>query len=228
MTTSALVSLSGVVCRYGGGTIIRLPAIDIAPGAHTLLLGPSGSGKTTLLNAVCGLQTVTEGSVWLDGTRMDTLPARARDRLRGRTIGLVMQRLHLISALSVRANLEMARRLAGLAPDSAHVNALAEALGLADKLPRAPSALSQGEAQRVAIARALVHRPKLLVADEPTSALDDDNCAAVIALLKEQAAANGATLLVATHDQRLKAHFDHTITLTRDASVSGALAGALA
>jgi putative ABC transport system ATP-binding protein len=206
-----LVELKSVSCRYGNAPLIPLPDVTIARGQHTLLLGPSGSGKSTFLNAVTGLQAVAAGEVWLDSERQDTLSASARDQRRGEKIGLVMQRLHLISALSVRANLQLARRLSGRGADEARIEALATALGLRALLGRKPNQLSQGEAQRVAIARALVIEPLLLIADEPTSALDDANCDAVIRLLMQHATEHGATLLVATHDARIKPHFAHTI-----------------
>jgi putative ABC transport system ATP-binding protein len=126
---------------------------------------------------------------------------------------MVLQRLHLIGALSVEANLRLARSLAGLAPAPARIAALLEQLGLAALARARPHQLSQGEAQRVAIARALINQPALILADEPTAALDDGNCAAVTDLLLGQAGASGATLVIATHDQRLIPWFDERLTL---------------
>jgi putative ABC transport system ATP-binding protein len=144
---------------------------------------------------------------------MTRLRPVARDRLRGQALGIVFQHLHLIGAVSVLDNLRLARRMAGLAPDDTHLRGLLAALGLADKAARRPRGLSFGEAQRVAIARALANRPRLLLADEPTAALDDDNCARVAELLLAQAAAAGASLLVATHDRRLAGHFEERLEL---------------
>jgi putative ABC transport system ATP-binding protein len=126
---------------------------------------------------------------------------------------MVMQRLHLISAMTIRANLQLAQRLASAAVDNALIEHLTQALGIIDKLDRYPRQLSQGEAQRAAIARALVNKPALLLADEPTSALDDKNCEAAISLLLDQAALHGATLIVATHDDRIKSRFAHVVLL---------------
>ncbi|MBL8521472.1 MAG: ATP-binding cassette domain-containing protein [Betaproteobacteria bacterium] len=191
------------------------PPLDLVvePGQNTLILGPSGSGKTTLLNLLAGLALPAQGEVRFRDQSLAALDESARDRLRGRHMGFVLQRLHLIASLNVVDNILLAQRLAGSAPDPARARALLARLGLGVHAERMPAQLSQGEAQRVALARALVHRPSLILADEPTSALDDANCAAVISLLLEQAAAEGATLVAATHDARIKAHFSQVLSL---------------
>lgn len=217
-----LVHTLGVRCHYGQGSAIALPDVRIGEGEHTLLLGPSGCGKTTFINVIAGLQTIDVGEVVVGGTALANLSASARDSFRGKAIGLVMQRLHLIAALSVADNLRLAARLAGTDADSAYLKKLAEDLHIADKLERRPRQLSQGEAQRVAIARALVNRPQLVLADEPTSALDDDNAEAAIALLLQQATAHNATLVVATHDARIQHHFAHRVVWGKSATASGA------
>ncbi|MEI6738372.1 MAG: ATP-binding cassette domain-containing protein [Pseudomonadota bacterium] len=213
MSVQLLVSVKGVTCQYQQGTPIKLPDVEIVAGQHTLLLGASGCGKTTLINIIAGLQTINTGTVALDGAPFSSLPAQQRDRVRGQKIGLVMQRLHLISALTVRANLALAQTLAGLTANQTMIEKIATALGITDKLDRPPRQLSQGEAQRAAIARAVINQPMLLLADEPTSALDDANCAVAIELLLAQAAQHGATLLVATHDARIRSHFAHVVTM---------------
>jgi putative ABC transport system ATP-binding protein len=215
-----LVSTLGVRCHYTQGSAITLPDVRISAGEHTLLLGPSGCGKTTFINVIAGLQTIDAGEVEVARTALANLSASARDAYRGKTIGLVMQRLHLIAALSVADNLRLAARLAGADADPAYVNKLAEDLQIADKLARRPRQLSQGEAQRVAIARALVNRPQLVLADEPTSALDDDNAEAAITLLLKQATAHGATLVVATHDARIQRHFAHRVVWDKPAAAA--------
>ncbi len=212
---SLLVSLDGVTCRYGNAasTPLRMPDVKIARGVHTLLLGPSGSGKTTLINCIAGLQAAETGTVVVNNVDVSTLSAAARDQFRAATVGLVMQRLHLISAMSVRRNLALARTLAGKPADAGLISHLAAELGIAHKLDCYPRELSQGEAQRAAIARALVNQPVLMLADEPTSALDDKSCAAAINLLFTQAKTHGATLLVATHDARIKSAFAQVVEL---------------
>jgi len=198
----------------GGRPILSGFNLLLGTGEQALLLGPSGSGKTSLLNLAAGLLTPDSGVVLLDGEPMTASPA-ARDALRRRKVGIIFQTLRLISALSLRGNLELAARLAGQPTDG--IDRLLEQLALAHRAEARPRALSQGEAQRAAIARALVARPALLLADEPTSALDDDNAARVAGLLTGLAANQGTALLVATHDSRLKAHIPRTIQLDQAA-----------
>lgn len=208
-----VVEIRDLLAGYGGKTVVSLPSLLLSRGEHTLLLGPSGSGKTTVLNVMAGIAEPLAGQVSIDGTAIGKLCLGDRDRFRGKHIGLVMQRLHLISALTVGNNLRLAQQLAEVAGDDNAILKLLQQLGIADRLDRYPRELSQGEAQRVAIARAVVNRPKLILADEPSSALDDANCLAAIDLLFAQALACGATLIVATHDQRIRARFARVVQL---------------
>jgi putative ABC transport system ATP-binding protein len=210
---SPLLELQGLVQRFGERTVLEVAAWAVAPGRHSLVLGPSGCGKSTLLHLIAGLLPPTRGRILVAGRDLSALRAAELDRWRGRTIGIVLQNLHLITALSARDNLRLARALAGLPDDGARIGRLLDELGLSARTAARPPQLSQGEAQRLAIARAVVNRPALILADEPTSALDDGNCDAVLALLRAQAEASGATLLIATHDARLKAHFAHRLEL---------------
>ena len=208
-----VVDIRDLKAGYGTKAVVSLASLQIEKGEHTLLLGPSGCGKTTLLNVLSGIGTPLAGQVVINGTALETLSVGDRDRFRGKHIGLVMQRLHLISALTVSKNLRLAQKLADVEVNDSIISAALERLGVADKLERYPRELSQGEAQRVAIARAVINRPALILADEPTSALDDANCLAAIDLLFDQAAAYGATLIVATHDRRIRAHFKRVVEL---------------
>ena len=208
-----VVDVHDLKAGYATKIVILLPSLQIAKGEHTLLLGPSGCGKTTLLNVLSGIATPLSGLVRVNGTALDKLAVSERDRFRGRHIGLVMQRLHLIAALTIRNNLRLAQQLTRAEVDEASILHTLEKLGLADKLDCYPRQLSQGEAQRVAIARAVINRPVLILADEPTSALDDANCEAAIGLLFAQADAYGVTLIVATHDARIQTRFKHVIAL---------------
>lgn len=201
------VALRDLRMQAGGRTILALSGWTVEPGAQVLVLGPSGSGKTSLLNAIAGLRRIASGTIEVAGEDIGALAADARDRFRGRKIGIVFQTLHLVAALEVADNLRLARWLARLAPDEARIAAVLEALGLAEKAHQKPRSLSQGEAQRVAIARAVVNAPALILADEPTSALDDRNAQSVVDLLSDQAEACGAALVIATHDARIKDRF---------------------
>jgi putative ABC transport system ATP-binding protein len=193
--------------EYAGRTVLSVPSWDVARGEASLVLGPSGSGKTTLLNVIAGLATPTAGSVRVAGEEVTRLAPAARDAFRARHVGLVLQSLHLIGVVTVRENLRLAQRLAGNPVDDVRIEGVLESLGIARLGGARASEISVGEAQRVAIARAVVNRPALILADEPTSALDDANCGRALALLLEQAAACGATLVVATHDNRIRDRF---------------------
>ncbi|MBL0142823.1 MAG: ATP-binding cassette domain-containing protein [Betaproteobacteria bacterium] len=198
---------------YAGRTVLDVPAWDVARGDASLVLGPSGSGKTTLLNVIAGLAAPTAGSVRVAGEDVTRLTPAGRDAFRARRIGLVLQTLHLIGVISVRENLRLAQRLAGSGVDDTRIDEVLGSLGIAALAGARAREISVGEAQRVAIARAVVNRPALILADEPTSALDDANCERALALLLEQAAACGATLLVATHDNRIRGRFSRRLEL---------------
>lgn len=199
--------VENLVHRYAGREVLRVPEWAAAPGEHWLLLGDSGSGKTTLLHALAGILAPSEGEVRLAGQVLGALKGPALDAFRGRHVGLVPQKLHLVASLSALENVRLAQYFAGLPDDGARATEVLAALGVAQVAGRRPPELSQGQAQRVAIARAVVNRPQLLLADEPTANLDDGHCAQVADLLEGQAAACGATLVIATHDRRLKDRF---------------------
>jgi putative ABC transport system ATP-binding protein len=210
-----MIAVRNLTQRYGDRAVLRLPEWTIAVGERSLVIGPSGSGKSTLLHILAGLQRPTEGQVSVFGQDVFSLKPAQIDRWRGATVGIVLQALHLVSHLTVRANLRLAQYLAHLPQDDTAVEATLAALGVADKAERRPAELSQGEQQRVAIARAVVNRPKLLLADEPTANLDDAAAARAIELIATQAERHGATLVVATHDSRVRQHFPKTLDLAR-------------
>lgn len=210
---ASILEIRGLTFGHGPQRVLDGFNFEQAAGEHRLLLGPSGSGKTTLIHLVAGLLTPDHGTVAIDGEEMGALPPVRRDDLRRRKIGVVFQTLRLVAALDVTANLLLAQRLAGYRPDRNEVSALLFELGLIDRAGAKPRELSQGEAQRAAIARAIVARPKLLIADEPTSALDDTNADRVARRLIDTANVHGSTLLVATHDIRMKVHIPDTTVL---------------
>jgi putative ABC transport system ATP-binding protein len=208
-----VLMLDGLTRAYGARTVVAIPSWAVAAGQHSLILGPSGSGKSTLLHLIAGLLRPSRGRVLVAGQDLGALTSAQLDVFRGRMIGIVLQRLHLIPALTVRDNLRLARTLARLPADPGRIDTLIADLGLAALAGARPSRLSEGEAQRVAIGRAVVNHPALILADEPTSALDDANCDTVLALLRAQAEASGATLAIATHDARLQPLFRHRLEL---------------
>jgi putative ABC transport system ATP-binding protein len=208
-----MISIRGVAHRYGNTPALRVAEWRVAQGERWAVLGPSGSGKSTLLHVLAGLVRPSEGEVEVSGQDLGKLRGATLDRWRGATVGIVLQALHLVRHLTVRENLRLAQYLAHLPQDDTRVDDTLGALGVADKAGRRPSELSQGERQRVAIARAVVNRPKLLLADEPTANLDDAAASVAVELLTEQAARHGATLVVATHDARVKAKFRERLEL---------------
>jgi ABC-type lipoprotein export system ATPase subunit len=208
-----MISSSNLSYRYPGASSISFPDLTISRGEQFLLLGESGSGKTTLLHLLGGLLKSQQGSISVNGTEITQLSESALDHFRGQHYGFIFQRNHLISALSVEKNLLMAPFLAGLKQDQGRVGEVLTQLGIIEKKKSAIRELSVGQAQRVAIARAILNKPALILADEPTSALDDKNCDRVSDLLLSVAEQNNATLIIATHDQRLKNKIKNLIQL---------------
>lgn len=199
--------------KYHSEKEIAFGDLNIASGDQFLLLGESGSGKTTLLHLLGGLLKNQQGTIEVNGTSISTLSEGELDRFRGKHYGFIFQRNHLLAALTVEQNLLMAPYLAGLNQNKNRVDEVLVQLGIADKKKKRIQELSLGQAQRVAIARAVLNKPSVILADEPTSALDDKNCDRVSELLISVAKQNQATLIIATHDQRLKNRIHNLIQL---------------
>lgn len=208
-----MLQTENLTFSYTKATDLRFPDFTCAKAEQVLLLGQSGCGKTTLLHLLGGLLTPKTGKVVIGETDLTKLSGAQADKFRGQNIGIIFQKSHFVNALSVEENLLLAQSLAGQKSDRKRIKELLDRLNIAHKLRSKTNSLSQGEQQRVAIARALINRPQVILADEPTSALDDKNTEEVIRLLEEQAQAVDATLLVVTHDQRLKDRFSKQISL---------------
>lgn len=208
-----MVEVEALEHGFGGRPVLDLPSWRVGAGEHCLVVGPSGSGKSTLLHLLAGVAAPRAGAVRVAGQDLAALAPSARDRFRGRKIGLLLQTFHLLDTLSVFDNVRLARRLAGLPEDRTRCREVLEALGVAEFARARPFTLSHGQAQRVALARAVVNRPAVLLADEPTSSLDDESCGRVAALIEAEAARHGATLVVATHDSRLRSRFERRLVL---------------
>ncbi len=179
--------------------------IEVAQGNVLLLQGPSGSGKSTWLALVAGLVAPTSGAMAVAGRAMHGVGQMATDAWRAKTIGFLPQKLHLSAALTVYQNLALVFWAVGVSEDGVRINAALNALGVAALANRLPSQLSGGQAQRVALARAVLMQPKVLLVDEPTASLDDQAASDAVTLLLSTAHANGATLVIATHDARVEA-----------------------
>ena len=204
-----LLEANSLKFAHPGQAAIAFPDILVGPGEALLILGKSGSGKSTLLHLLSGLLQPMQGEIQLDGIKLSSLSGQKLDLFRGKNIGIVFQKPHLIAALSVRQNLELAHFFAK--KKGQEIDHLLAELGIAHKANSNVLTLSEGEAQRVSIARALANNPKLILADEPTSSLDDENTEKVIHLLRIQAAKIGAALVIVTHDQRVKNHVSNFI-----------------
>lgn len=197
---------------HGQNPILKLEDKEFSAGAQILVRGPSGSGKTTLLYTLAGLMPAVGGEIWINNTELPRLKEDARDRFRGKNIGIIFQTLQLVKSLTVLDNLLLASFVAGLKQDAQAARAALEKLGLGDKADFLPEKLSQGQAQRVAFARAVQHKPSLILADEPTSSLDDESCAVVVQLMRQMAHETNAILVVSTHDHRVGEQFDCVLT----------------
>jgi ABC-type lipoprotein export system ATPase subunit len=208
-----MISVSNLSFNYTSQSSIAFPNFTVRKGEHVLLLGESGSGKTTLLHLLGGLLRGYAGSMRIEEVELNSLKESSLDKFRARNLGFVFQRNHLIHALTVEQNLMMPFYLADLPIRTERIDEVLSTLNIIEKKKSKISELSQGQAQRVAIARSVVNSPSILLADEPTSALDDKNCAHVISLLIDVAQANNSTLIIATHDLRLKEIVKNQISL---------------
>ena len=207
-----MLTTSSIEFSYQGGQPFSFPDIQLNRNEELLIIGESGSGKTTVLNIIAGLLKPKSGKVIIDKEDIYALNGEALDKFRGRNIGIIFQKPHILSALTVLENLQVANYFANIS-DNGIIEASLQELGIAHKKDATVNTLSQGEAQRVSIARALVNHPKLILADEPTSSLDDKNADGVIQLLKQQSKKLNAALVVVTHDQRVKDHIQQHITV---------------
>ena len=195
--------------------------VQIEPGEFVALMGPSGCGKSTLLNIIAGLDRPDEGTVEVNGERIDGRDEDWLARFRRRHIGFVFQFFSLLDGVSAEENLVLPGILGGLRRKAALARAheLLDLLGIGDRGGRLPGVLSGGERQRLAIARALVNEPSVLLADEPTGALDSDGAAQVLGLLHELHA-GGQTIVMVTHAPDVAAGADRVVRL-RDGRVAG-------
>ena len=203
------------VCKvYTAGAIQTQALHDVnftvEKGEICIIVGASGAGKTTLLNILGGMDTLTSGSVLLDGQEISSYNRRQLTAYRRHDIGFVFQFYNLIPNLTARENVELASQICRDSMDASEVLRL---VGLEHRAANFPAQLSGGEQQRVAIARALAKKPKLLLCDEPTVALDDATGRAVLQLLQHTCRQTGMTILIITHNKALTAMADRVITI---------------
>ncbi len=183
---------------------------EIEKGEFCVIVGASGAGKTTILNILGGMDTLTDGKVYLDGQEISGFHKRQLTAYRRYDVGFVFQFYNLVQNLTALENVELAAQICRDPLDAATV---LQQVGLSDRMANFPAQLSGGEQQRVAIARALAKNPKLLLCDEPTGALDYNTGKAVLKLLQDTCRNTGMTVVVITHNQALTAMADRIITV---------------
>lgn len=214
------VELKNVRKIYHMGEV-TIPAVDgidfaIEKGEFVVIVGPSGAGKTTVLNILGGMDTCTEGEVWVDGRDIGQYKSRQLTAYRRDEIGFVFQFYNLVQNLTALENVELALQICKDPLDAAQV---LEDVGLAERKDNFPAQLSGGEQQRVAIARALAKNPKLLLCDEPTGALDYSTGKAILKLLQDTCREKGMTVIVITHNSAIAPMADRVIRI-RNGKVS--------
>jgi len=211
-----MIRLTDLEFHYREGEFaLRIPELAVGRGERVAVIGPSGSGKTTLLHLIAGIATPADGRVETGGVEVTALDDAARRDFRIHRVGLVFQEFELLEYLSVLDNVLLPYRInPSLRLDAGvrqRATALAERVGIGDKLDRLATRLSHGEKQRAAVCRALVTEPELVLADEPTGNLDPGNKGRVLDILFDDADARGTTLLTVTHDRDLLDRFGRVI-----------------
>jgi putative ABC transport system ATP-binding protein len=225
-----IVSVQGVHKYFTRGServdVLNGLNLDVAAGDFLALMGPSGSGKTTLLNLIAGLDTPSEGQVWVGGNCISSLSESQLAVWRTRHIGFVFQFYHLLPVLTAYENIELPLLLLPLsaAARRKQVQTAIELVGLKNRENHRPGQLSGGQQQRVGIARAIVTDPTLIVADEPTGDLDAKSADEILGLLQVLQSALNKTIIMVTHDPRAAERASHVQRLDKGRLVHGATA----
>ena len=218
----ASLRIRNLVKTYRDGasevTALALGEADFGAGEQWAVVGPSGCGKSTLLHCISGMIAPTKGVIETEAGNIVTFDEKALQQWRRRTIGYIFQEFNLIDALSAEENIGLGAYFGGMTTNGDYtstVNRLLDAMEIGNLRHKKPKALSRGEQQRVAVARALVKGPGIVLADEPTASLDAENGDRVMSLLTAYCKEQGATLLVVTHEERIKAYFSNVLSLQK-------------
>ena len=202
---------------YGeGDTAVQALAgvtVDFAAGQFTAIMGPSGSGKSTLMHCLAGLDSLTSGTVWIEGVDLTQLKEKELTKLRRDRIGFVFQAFNLIPTLSAEENIVLPLSLAGANVDDAWFDQVVGTVGLADRLKHRPSELSGGQQQRVAVARALASKPAIIFADEPTGNLDSRSSTEILTFMRQAVDSYDQTIVMVTHDPYSASYADRVLVL---------------
>ena len=209
-----VLSTENLAYQYPTGSKLHFEDLRIMQQQHTLILGESGSGKSTLLNLIAGFSKPSTGKVIILQQDLYQLQESKLDKFRAQHLGFIFQEANLLKNLTVSENIKLAQSLAGLPVQEEAIMHVLGKLQLEGLAHRKPNELSRGQVQRVAIARSLINKPALLIADEPTASLDDKNTFLVIELIKALADEQGSTLIISTHDKRLKDEFSTNYQLS--------------
>jgi putative ABC transport system ATP-binding protein len=214
-TTAARAVEATKVYGSGDTAVIALDEVTLhlPTGQFSAIMGPSGSGKSTLLHCLAGLDSLTEGQVFVGDIELGTLSDKELTLLRRSRIGFVFQAFNLLPTLTARENITLPLTLAGHKPDPGWFDQVIATVGLGDRLGHRPSELSGGQQQRVAVARALVSRPAIVFADEPTGNLDSRGGAELLDFLRRAVDEMGQTIVMVTHDPGAAAHADAVVFL---------------
>jgi putative ABC transport system ATP-binding protein len=233
MSAAATLQRTDVAARaveatkvYGSGdtAVVALDevSVEFPAGRFTAIMGPSGSGKSTLMHVVAGLDTVTEGRVFIGDVELGTLSDKELTLLRRTQVGFVFQAFNLVPTLTARENVVLPLSLAGAKPDRAWVDEVIDTVGLRDRLRHRPSELSGGQQQRVAVARALASRPRIVFADEPTGNVDSRAGGEILGFLRRAVDEMGQTIVMVTHDPVAASYADRALFLA-DGRIVGQL-----
>ena len=223
--SEGLIVASGVRKTYSDNGVpveaVRGVDLVIEEGEFTAIVGPSGSGKTTFLNLIAGLDSLTEGRIWLQGRPLSEMSGRELSDFRRDQIGFIFQAYNLIPVLTVEENIEYIMLLQGRSREERHdrVMELLQMVGLEGLEDRVPSKLSGGQQQRVAVARAMAARPAIILADEPTANLDSKTSGALLDMMRELNEQTGMTFVFSTHDRIVMERAKRVIVL-RDGMVA--------
>ena len=217
--TEPIIEARGVYKHFAEGeiraSVLNGVNLSIQPGESVAVLGASGSGKSTLLHLLGGLDTASDGSVWVDGHDLGKADEREMNRIRNRTLGFVYQFHHLLPEFSALENVAMPLLIGGSEVSAASERAThcLQQVGLEHRIKHRPAEMSGGERQRAAIARALAMKPRCVLADEPTGNLDSANAARALDAMLDLRADVGAALVIVTHDAAIAERLDRTVEL---------------